>query len=490
MQMKLLTLIALALMLLAYGNTKRSVALQTQIPSPAPYPTPTYNPSTYLPTTRAGKTVAVRGPNLADKIQAAQDDQSIAAVRIEGGGSIAKQVTLRKHTIFDSSTYSCDMQGMTDQGQFLVADGVLVEGTWRMPQAVIDYFRSGNGRNWQDPYLLKVQALTAEQLAGTGTTILEPNYVNGTLPAIEVFQALGDSVASHTGSARDIAVIGFHIKGRQKIYDGGVRSTILFGNCVRCTAQNNYLEDTGSIGITFGGSALEKNNYSNQGLIWHNVAFGVAAANLASINSENLLVVENYVRRPGHRNPRFGGGVCGFDLETNSAADHSKNIGVYNNLFDYEDAAFESVGSAMCLQDPYHGPNHGKVTAANNVAIGGRADTVHRYMSNGLFLVGLKQCEVINNYVFRTGQNALQAYALDGCLIQDNDFEATGGGGNSTIGLDNVANSIFRRNHFRSRPGLAINVQAGIIDKCGKANVFEDNRVDGASTGPPSRPCP
>jgi hypothetical protein len=202
------------------------------------------------------------------------------------------------------------------------------------------------------------------------------------------------------------------------------------------------------------------------------------------------LVVENYVRRPGHRNPRFGGGVCGFDLETNSAADHSKNIGVYNNLFDYEDAAFESVGNAMCLQDPYHGPNHGKVTAANNVAIGGRADTVHRYMSNGLFLVGLKQCEVINNYVFRTGQNALQAYALDGCLIQDNDFEATGGGGNSTVGLDNVANSIFRRNHFRSRPGLAINVQAGIIDKCGKANVFEDNRVDGASTGPPSRPCP
>ena len=69
-------------------------------------------------------------------------------------------------------------------------------------------------------------------------------------PAIEVFQALGDTEVSHTGLARNIAVIGFHIKGRQKVYDGGVRSTILFGNCVRCTAQNNYLEDTGSIGIT------------------------------------------------------------------------------------------------------------------------------------------------------------------------------------------------------------------------------------------------
>jgi hypothetical protein len=112
----------------------------------------------------------VRGPNLAENIQAAQDDPSVATVRIEGGGSITKQVTLRKHTVFDSSTYSCDVEGITDSGQFLVADGVLVEGTWRMPQVVIDYFKFGKGRNWRDPYLRKVQALTAAQLAGTGTT--------------------------------------------------------------------------------------------------------------------------------------------------------------------------------------------------------------------------------------------------------------------------------------------------------------------------------
>ncbi|HKN82210.1 MAG TPA: hypothetical protein VJW17_02185 [Pyrinomonadaceae bacterium] len=458
-------------------------------PLPTPYPTPNYDPASYLPATRTGKAVAVRGENLATKIQAAQDDPSVATVRIEGGGSITKQVILRKHTVFDSSTYSCDTQGITDQGQFLVADGVLVEGAWRMPKVLIDYFKFGNGKDWRDPYLLKVQALTAEQLAGAGTTILEPTYVNGPFPAIEVFQALGDSVASHTGSTRDIAVIGFHIKGRQTVYDGGVRSTILFGNCVRCTAQNNYLEDTGSIGIIFGGSALEKNNYSNEGLIWRNVTSGVAAANVAAINSENLLVVENYVRRPGHRNPRFGGGVCGFDLETNSPADHSKNIGVYNNLFDYEDAAFESAGNAICLQNPYPGPNLGKVTAANNVAIGGRADLVHHYMSNGIFLVGLKKCEIISNYVFRTGQNALQAYALDGCLIQDNDFESTGGGGNSTVMLNGVLNSIFRRNDFRSRPGLMLNVQGGFTDKCGKGNVFENNRTDGVLT-PPGPVCP
>ena len=474
MKTKLLILITLA---------AQSVSAQT------PYPTPTYNPASYLPPVRTGKTFTVRGPDLAQKIQAAQDDPSVVTVRIEGGGSITKQVTLRKHTVFDGSTYSCDVEGITDYGQFLIADGVLVEGTWRMPQVVIDYFKSGNGKNWRDPYLQKVQALTAEQLAGTGTTILEPTYTNGALPSIEVFQALGDSVESHTGSARDIAVIGFHIKGRQKVYDGGVRSTILLGNCQRCTAQNNYLEDTGSIGIIFGGSALEKDNYANQGLFWHNVTSGVAAANMAAINSENLLVIENYVRGPGHRNPRFGGGVCGFDLETNSPADHSKNIGVYNNLFDYENAAFEAAGSALCLQNPYKGPNLGKVVAANNIIIGGREDRIHRYMSNGIFLVGLKKCEIVNNYIFRTGQNAIQAYAIDGCLIQDNDFESTGGGGNPTVVLNSVGNSIFRRNHFRSRPGLAVNTQAGFLDRCGKANVYEDNRVEGV-VARPAEVCP
>ena len=109
---------------------------------------------------------------------------------------------------------------------------------------------------------------------------------------------------------------------------------------------------------------------------------------------------------------------------------------------------------------------------------------------SGLFLVGLTKCDIVNNYVFRTGQNALQAYGLNGCVIQDNDFESTGGGGNSTVLLNNVSNSILRRNHFRSRPGLTINVQPGIIDKCGKGNVIEDNRVNGVTTVQAPSVCP
>lgn len=481
--------------------------------SPAPVPAPTIDPNSYLPAVKSEVTITIslskavirdsRKPasalaqstqrlNAARQSSAAKQDLGSlinaaneeltnlggGTILIEGGGSIKSQVTLKHHTSFDSSTYACDITGITDAGCFLVGDNVLVKGTWQMPKTLLDYFKNGNGRNSNDLFLRAVQALTPSQLAATGTTILEPTFANGTVPAVEVFQALGDSCCSHTERAHDIAVVGFHIKGRQKVYDGGVRSTILLGNCTHCTAQNNYLEDTASIGITFGGSALGKNYFANDGLAWHNVTSGVAAANIAGINSENLYVMENYAFRLGHHEPKFGGGVCGFDLETNSTADHSKNIFVFNNLYDFE-GSLESAGNAICLQDPYIGANHGLVVAANNIIIGGREDLIHRFMSNGLFLNGLRSCRVTNNYVFRTGQNAIQGYGLRDCLIQDNDFESTGGGGNASVMTVGAVNTTFRRNNYRDRPGLGVNTQAGFVEKCGQNNVYENNLVNG-----------
>lgn len=57
------------------------------IQSPTPYPTPRYDPTIFIPPVPRGKTVAVGGPNLADKIQAAQDDPTVATVRIESDQS-------------------------------------------------------------------------------------------------------------------------------------------------------------------------------------------------------------------------------------------------------------------------------------------------------------------------------------------------------------------------------------------------------------------
>ena len=472
---------------------------------------PNIDPAAYLPARKPGPTITVSLQNVSlQKLRAVQQTASQTndlgllinaankeltalgggTISIEGGGSIKTQVNLDHHTKFDSSTYSCDIPGITDYGCFLIGDNVLVEGTYRPPQALLDYFRRGNGKNHRDPFLRAVQSLTPQQLAGTGTTILEPTFTTANLPAIIVFQAKGDACCSHTERSKNIAVVGFHIRGRQRIYDGGVRSTIQFGNCERCTAQNNYLEDTGSIGISFGGSALEKNYFANDCLAYHNLTSGVAAANLAAVNAENVYVTENYAFRLGHHEPLFGGGVCGFDLETNSEADHSKNIYVFNNLYDYENS-IPSAGSAVCLQDPYRGVNHGLVVAANNIAIGGREDTTYRYMSNGIFLNGLKGCRVFNNYVYRTGQNAIQSYAIDGCVIEDNDFESTGGGGNVSVYSNGAMNNVFRRNNYRDRPGLGISTAPGFIEICGKNNVYQNNLINGREVaGVERQPCP
>jgi hypothetical protein len=489
---------------------------QTPVPLP---PLPNIDPAAYLPETKSGPTIRVSLANVSmtgataaavlQRLRAVRQTASEAndlgllinaankelsalgggTISIEGGGSIKTQVQLDHHTKFDGATYACDVVGITDYGCFLIGDNVLVEGTYRPPQTLLEYFRKGKGSNHRDPFLIAVQSLTPEQLARTGTTILEPAFASGTVPAVAVFQAKGDACCSHTERSKNIAIIGFHIQGRQRVYDGGVRSTIQFGNCERCTAQDNYLENTASIGISFGGSALEKNYFANECLAYHNITSGVAAANIAAVNSENVYIAENYAFRLGHHEPRFGGGVCGFDLETNTAADHSKNIFVFNNLYDYE-GSIPSAGSGICLQDPFKGVNHGLVVAVNNIVIGGREDRIHRFLSNGFFLNGLKGCQIRNNYVFRTGQNAIQAYAIDGCVIEDNDFESTGGGGNATVATEGAVNNIFRRNNYRDRPGLTINVQAGFVEVCGKNNVYEKNLVNGRDVPAVSKqPC-
>lgn len=480
-------------------------------PSPVakaiPYPTPVVDLNAYLPAAPTGKTVTVSGENLAEKIQAAQDDPEIAAVRIAGGGSFEPFI-VRKYTTFDASTYSCDVTPasipaflarlpkveadifrvipFTDHGCVIIADNVYVGGTWRFPREILELMRAPG-----DPIeRAKRMALIPP---GEGTTILEPTFsIDAARPAVEVFQALGDVGRSHTGKAKNITIQGFKIKGRQTVYDGGVRSTVLLGNCEHCAVTSVYLEDTASIGVTAGGSGLELNNFARDIVFTQNMFSGVAAANIATINTEGARVFENYVKRPGHHDPKFGGGVCGYDHETNSAADHTKDIWVYNNFYDYEDAHIDGSGNAICAQDPYVGTKQtdNNFFIVNNFAIGGRDTGTRRFMSNGIYLVGLRVFTVSNNYVFRTGQNAIQAYNLDKGIIEDTVFDSTGGGGNPSFWAKGMRDTIVRRNNFLTRD-IGINMEAGFASICGERNVFQDNFIPGVGpNAPATEKCP
>jgi len=413
-------------------------------------------------------------------------------VKITGGGSITNQVRLRHHTVFDSSTYSCDTRGRDDNianntnnslwyGCFLVDDNVLVEGTWRPPVELDNFFANPSAVT-----LAKVQALTPHQLSGTGTTILEPRF-HTKLPSIAVFQSYQDAMSSqHEREAKNITIMGFHVVGRQPIYDGGIRQTITLGNCVNCAAIYNYLDNTRAIGIQFGGSA-GSGKYADHFLAWRNVFSRVASANIAVVNGENGLIAENYSLKLGHKG--FGGGISGFDLETNGPDDHARNIWVMNSLFDYEGSSQESAGNAINLQAPgVNGITDG-IYAVNNWIIGGRNDGLHRYMSNGILMNAVNGVTIKNNYIYKTGQAAIQWYGAPqrtgtGSLIEDNWLDATGSGGTPSILLISVSGLTVRRNRFTLDPGTVFGTDQRILDCSGSRNVFVDNR-----NGPTSIPA-
>ncbi|MGI9069690.1 MAG: hypothetical protein ACR2HX_25215 [Pyrinomonadaceae bacterium] len=454
------------------------------LPLPVPVPTPAYDPKSYI-RAAVGNSITVRakkGEDLASLINSAQE-KNVATIKIAGGGSIKNQVRLRRHTVFDSSTYSCDTRGRDEvvagntnnsvwYGCFLVDDNVLVEGTWRPPVALEDFFRNPSAAT-----LAKVQALTPDQLAGTGTTILEPNF-HTKLPSITVFQAYQDAVSvQHERETKNITIMGFHVVGRQPVYDGGSRLTIAFGNCVNCAAMYNYLDNTRSIGIQFGGYG-GNGKYANHFLAWRNVLSRVAAANIAVVNGENGLIAENYSLKLGHQG--FGGGISGFDLETNADDDHAKNIWVMNGLFDYEGSSQNSAGNAINFQAPGVKGSTGGIYAVNNWIIGGRNDAVHRYMANGFFVNSVNGVTIKNNYVYKTGQTAVQWYGSGrgtgtGSIIEDNWFDATGGGGNPSILLIKASGVTVRRNRFTLDPDTKFGTDLRIRDCGGTKNVFLDN---------------
>jgi hypothetical protein len=60
----------------------------------------------------------------------------------------------------------------------------------------------------------------------------------------------------------------------------------------------------------------------------------------------------------------------------------------------------------------------------------------------------------------------------------------------ATVATESAVNNVFRRNNYRDRPGLTINVQAGFVEVCGNGNVYEKNLVNGKDVPAVSKqPC-
>jgi hypothetical protein len=101
-------------------------------------------------------------------------------------------------------------------------------------------------------------------------------------------------------------------------------------------------------------------------------------------------------------------------------------------------------------------------------------------MSNGFFVNSVNGVTIKNNYVYKTGQSAVQWVGAGrgtgaGSFIEDNWFDATGGGGNPSILLIDTSGVTVRRNKFTLDPNTKFGTDLRIRNCGDTSNVFLDN---------------
>lgn len=457
-------------------NAQRSSTGPSSWIAPAPHPTPRINFASYggPPASAPVKTItARRGDDLGALINAANAEllkTRRGSISVTGGGTIRTQAIVDFPITFDGGTYVCQTQ-TPFAGCVLLGDNVTAKGTWVTPQ-----FSPSDSAEQR---LQKVKSVR-------GTTFVEPTYqLNGYTPAVTIFQAKRDTTdGGHTDAPQRVSVIGFHFVGAQTVYDGGVRSTIQFGNCHSCFESNNFYDTTASIGMEFGGDPA-KGNYSQHCLSYRSVFYRVPAANLAAINSDDTLFIEPTVLAPS-RNAPWGGGVSGIDLEPNVPTDHMTRVGIYNAFISFEGSERFAAGNGIAIQNPYQ-ISDGRVsdvTVANTIIRGGFFSDLTRTLSNGIFVNGpIPNLKIINTFIRGTGQSCVSlAGGGDGYLIKDVQCESTASAGSSSaIQLHGVRGAQFIHNYIYDAPGTNWST-ASIFRECddSRNNIFKDNVVTSA----------
>jgi hypothetical protein len=409
--------------------------------TPRPYPTPRVDLRPFLHEQRGRTVTAESRDDLGRAINEADGrlGGSPGVIVVRGGGSIKTQVVVSHDLNFQPGVYSCDTKTPW-QGCILLKDGV------------------------------KAEALG-------DVTMLEPTYAEPNAPAITVFQAFAAAQKNESAS-RNVTVKGFHIRGRQRLTDGGVRQSISFGNCTACAAIGNTLDGVTSIGIQFGGSAAGGNHASNCVAAGNTVIASVAAG-IAVVNATDVWVFDNTILRPSREGGP--GGVSGVDIETNNTDDWCENVKIYNNRIDYTGAALKyGAGSAILAQNVYNSPRAGGLLIANNNITGGAPTTENLSLSNGIYFTGaFPGALVVSNTIRTAKQHGLLLYGSRGATFRDLEIDSCGGGGNPAVRIVGGGGNRFINLNIYTPPGVTVNTDPAIWETEGTSgNVFEGNTVN------------
>jgi parallel beta-helix repeat protein len=328
---------------------------------------------TAVPATTTCLPSQMRGNDVGARINACDAKLGTAkgTIRLIGGGTIATPVVISpNHTLqVVSGTYAATNNGAVIR---LKDNSSLICDSWD------SVLHESTGKN---------------DAAGVRPFTIVAVY-NGTMP---------DSPNGNL--ARNVVVRGCHFKGARSDFDSASQ-TVSLANCHNCTATNNWLDATRTIGIQIGGgSAL--GNYAENVIIAKNLFSHVASQNLAIVNSSNVQIIDNIIRAPG---AATGPGVVPIDIEPN-VGDRIVNIKIANNMVDMTNTVIDASGAkglhGIAINNLNGARPFSGVEVTRNTVYGADLKDPHNHVSGGLILARSAQNTVISNNTLRRGSHGI-----------------------------------------------------------------------------------
>ncbi|MGB8508635.1 MAG: right-handed parallel beta-helix repeat-containing protein [Pyrinomonadaceae bacterium] len=385
------------------------------------------------------------GADLGAKINAANASLggSPGEILVRGGGTISTQVIITPgHTLrFSAGTYTLQTE-----------------------------------RLWEGAFLL--QSKTSVVGSGWDTIIVEPPKVGWI-----VFQSFADASSQpvHSGTDSDIRITDLQIKGANPAVEGGVRQTVVLGNCHRCGVENLWLNGTGVIGIQAGGTAVA-GNFADGVTIKKNLLSHVASQAVAVVNGQNVVIDSNTFKDSGRC---CAEGMTPIDLEPNDPRDIIRNIEITNNTIDSRNSNFIH-GNGILVQNGARTSGYGPVLVQNNTVIGGELlPPLAGYISVGIYVTAFTEnVKIINNTVRRVAHSGIRLENTTRNYVSGNKLISTGTGGIISFEVTNTTDSQIFDNVVAIDPNSPLGTE--IIQEAGTAarNSYRGNSSSRGALAP------
>ncbi len=361
----------------------------------------------------------MRGNDVGAKINAcdAKLGSGKGTIRLTGGGTIATPVVISpNHTLqVVSGTYAATNNGAVIR---LKDDSSLICNSW---DSVLQESTGKNDAGGVKPFTIVA--------VYNGTTADAPN---GSL-------------------ARNVVVKGCHFKGARADFDSASQ-TVSLSNCHNCSATNNWLEATRTIGIqTGGGSAM--GNYADNVIIAKNLLTTVASQNIAVVNSSNVQVIDNVIKAPGLAN---GPGVVPIDIEPN-VGDRIINVKIANNQVDMTNTVIDANGAKALHGIAINNLNQANpftaVEVSKNTLYGANLKDPYNHISGGLILVRAAANTLISNNTLRRGTYGILIDSGSSRItVTGNQLSSCGGGSSEPIRIIDSSDNLFLNNKLWNDP--------------------------------------